>query len=208
MAKQQPKGELVVLGFDYSLVGDSADKVRSSAEKIRRTVQKTIEDIIEVGTELLTVKEVVGHGHFGAWLRAEFGWTVRTAQNFMSVAERFGANAKAISHLPIQPTAAYFLAAPSVPDEARQTAIEKAEAGEEINTAVAKEIVAEAKKKKKPRRQKAIPTEKLGLRLVRVLERYKSRWKPDDLTELVRQLREFADALEKPGRGAKKKAKE
>lgn len=49
MAKQQPKGELVVLGFDYSLVGDSADKVRSSAEKIRRTVQKTIEDIIEGG---------------------------------------------------------------------------------------------------------------------------------------------------------------
>ncbi|MGH7222012.1 MAG: DUF3102 domain-containing protein, partial [Gemmataceae bacterium] len=90
MAKQ-PKGELVVLGFDYSLVGDSADKVRSSAEKIRRTVQKTIEDIIEVGTELLTVKEVVGHGHFGEWLRAEFGWTIRTAQNFMSVAERFGA---------------------------------------------------------------------------------------------------------------------
>lgn len=50
MAKQQ-KGELVVLGFDYSLVGDSADKVRSSAEKILRTEQKTIEDIIEVGTD-------------------------------------------------------------------------------------------------------------------------------------------------------------
>lgn len=201
------KGELVILGFDYSLVGDSADKVRSSAEKIRLTVQKTIEDIIEVGTELQAVKEVVGHGHFGAWLRAEFGWTVRTAQNFMSVAERFGGNAKAISHLPIQPTAAYLLAAPSVPDEARQAAVEKAEAGEEINTAVAKEIVAEAKKKRKPRR-KAVPTDKLGLRLGKVLERYKTRWKPDDMAELARQLREFADALDKPDRGGRKKAKE
>ena len=90
MAKQ-PKGELVVAsGFDYSLVGEAADRVRSSAEKIRRTVQKTLDDLIEVGQELLAVKEAVGHGHFGAWLRAEFGWTERTAQNLMSVAERFG----------------------------------------------------------------------------------------------------------------------
>lgn len=204
MAKQ-PRGELVVVGgFDYALVGDAADRVRSSAEKIRRTVQKTIGDIIEVGQELLAVKEAVGHGHFGAWLKAEFGWTERTAQNFMSVAERFGANPKLISDLTIQPTAAYLLAAPSVPDEARQVAIEKAEAGEAITTAVAKEIVAEAKKKKKPRRQKSVPADKLGLRLGRVLERYKERWNPDELTELARQLREFADSLEGRERGRRK----
>jgi hypothetical protein len=64
--------------------------------------------------------------------------------------------------------------------------------------------VAEAKKKRRPRRQKTVPADKLGLRLVRVLERYKARWKPDDLAELARQLREFADALEKPDRGGKK----
>ncbi len=209
MAKQ-PKGELVVVsqGFDYApLEAQVAERVRSSAEKIRSTVQKTIEDIIVVGQELLAVKESVGHGHFGAWVRAEFGWTERTAQNFMSVAERFGANPKLISDLTIQPTAAYLLAAPSAPDEARQQAIERAEAGEEITTSVAKEILAETRKKKRPRRQKAVPTVKLGLRLMNVLERYKERWKPDELSELARQLREFADALEKPGRGGKKKAK-
>jgi len=207
---KQPKGELVVVsqGFDYApLEAQVAERVRSSAEKIRSTVQKTIEDIIVVGQELLAVKESVGHGHFGAWVRAEFGWTERTAQNFMSVAERFGANPKLISDLTIQPTAAYLLAAPSAPDEARQQAIERAEAGEEITTSVAKEILAETRKKKRPRRQKAVPTVKLGLRLMNVLERYKERWKPDELSELARQLREFADALEKPGRGGKKKAK-
>ena len=207
MAKQS-KGELVVVtqGFDYALVGDAADKVRSSAEKIRSTVQKTIEDIIVVGQELLAVKESVGHGHFGAWVRAEFGWTERTAQNFMSVAERFGANPKLISDLTIQPTAAYLLAAPSAPDEARQQAIERAEAGEEITTSVAKEILAETRKKRRPRREKAIPADKLTLRLVRVLERYKERWNPKELADLAQQLREFADALEKPERGGKKKA--
>jgi len=206
---KQPKGELVVVtqGFDYALVGDAADKVRSSAEKIRSTVQKTIEDIIVVGQELLAVKESVGHGHFGAWVRAEFGWTERTAQNFMSVAERFGANPKLISDLTIQPTAAYLLAAPSAPDEARQQAIERAEAGEEITTSVAKEILAETRKKRRPRREKAIPADKLALRLVRVLERYKERWNPKELSDLAQQLREFADALEKPERGGKKKAK-
>jgi hypothetical protein len=207
MAKQ-PKGELVVVpGFDYALVGDAADKVRSSADKIRRTVQKTLEDIILVGQELLAVKEAVGHGHFGAWLRAEFGWTERMAQNFMSVAERFGANTKLISDLTIQPTAAYLLAAPSVPDEARQVAIEKAEAGEAITTKVAKQIVAEAKKKRRPRRRKAVPADQLGLRLLHVLDRYRERWNPDELSELARHLREFADALEKPEPAGRKKAK-
>src|SRR5262245_54211183 len=126
----------------------------------------------------------------------------------MSVAERFGANPKLISDLTIQPTAAYLLAAPSVPDEARQVAIEKAEAGEEITVATAREIVAEAKKKRRPRRRKVVPADKLGGRLVRSLERYKERWNPKELSELARQLREFADALEKPASGGKKKAKE
>jgi hypothetical protein len=110
--------------------------------------------------------------------------------------------------LPIQPSAAYLLAAPAVPDEARQVAIQKAKSGEEITYTTAKEIVAEAKKKRRPRRQKAVPTEKLGVRLTKVLEKYRQRWNLDELSELARQLREFADALAKPGRGGRKKAKE
>jgi hypothetical protein len=50
--------------------------------------------------------------------------------------------------------------------------------GEQITVATAKEIVAEAKKKRRPRRQKPVATDKLALRLVRALERYKERWKP------------------------------
>lgn len=207
MAKEA-KGELVILGFDYSPLDTKiAEKARSVADRIRERLKKTLEDLIEVGSDLLAVKEAVGHGHFGPWLRAEFGWTERTAQNFMSVAERFGGNTKAISHLPIDPTAAYLLAAPSAPDEARQNAVERAEAGERVTTAVAKEILAETRKKR-PRRSKAIPPDKLGLRLVKVLERYKEKWKHDDLADLARQLREFADALDKPERGSRRKAKE
>jgi hypothetical protein len=53
-----------------------------------------------------------------------------------------------------------------------------------------------------------VPAEKLRLRLLNVLERYKARWKPDDLSDLARQLREFAEALDKPDRGSRKKAKD
>ncbi len=79
----------------------------------------------------------------------------------MSVAERF--KSAKLAELPIQARAAYLLAAPAGPDEARQVAVEKAEAGEEITFATARELVAEAKKKRRPRRQKAVPSEKLGL---------------------------------------------
>jgi hypothetical protein len=172
---KQPKGELVVVvGFNYDLLETKvAEQVRSSADRIRERVKKTVEDIIEVGNDLLAVKEALEHGQFGPWLKAEFGWGERTAQNFMSVAERF--KTAKIADLPIQPSAAYFLAAPSVPDEARQVAVEKAEAGEEIIVATAREIVAEAKKKRRPRRQKAVPADKLGVRLVKMLRRYQER---------------------------------
>jgi len=119
----------------------------------------------------------------------------------MSVAERF--KSAKIADLSIQPSAAYFLAAPSVPDEARQVAVKKAQAGEEITVATAREIVAEAKKKRRPRRQKAVPADKLGVRLVKMLRRYQERW-PGELSELAKHLREFANGLNMRG---KKKAR-
>jgi len=101
--------------------------------------------------------------------------------------------------------AAYLLTASSVPNEARDKSIERAEAREKITTTVAKEILAETRKKK-TRRRKAIPSDKLAGRLVKVLDRYRDRWDQKQLAELARQFREFADTLDaqKGGRKAKK----
>jgi hypothetical protein len=202
---KQPKGELVVVGFNYGLLDTKvADKVRSSADRIREKVRKALGGLIEIGKDLQTVKEALPHGQFTPWLKAEFGWSERTAQNFMSVAERFGPKTEIIADLTIQPTAAYLLAAPSVPDEARVKAIERAQAGEQITTALARKILAESRKTKK----KALPADKLGGRLARVLERYRDRWAPGALSELARQLRTFADTLEGAQRGGRKMKKE
>jgi Protein of unknown function (DUF3102) len=193
---------LVVIGFNYDLLETKlADKVRTAADRIRERIKKTVEDIIEVGNDLLAVKEALPHGQFLPWLKAEFGWSEWTAQNFMSVTEQF--KSAKIADLPIQSSAAYLLAGPSVPDEARQKAVEKAEAGEEVTFATAKEIVAEARKKKRPRRHRSMPSGKLALWLVNVLERYRDRWDPKEQAELARQLREFADSLDSQKGGKK-----
>jgi hypothetical protein len=130
-----------------------------------------VEDIIEVGNDLQAVKDALPHGQFLPWLKAEFGWSERSAQNFMSV----------------------------------KKAVEKAEAGEEITIATAKEIVAEARMKKRRRRQKTLPSDKLAGRLVTVLERYRERSDPKEMAELARHLREFADSLDSQKSGKKGK---
>jgi hypothetical protein len=196
MAKQ-PNDDLAVVGFNYELLeSDVVDAVRAAADHIRSKVKKAIVDIIEVGKELLVVKETVAHGHFGAWLKAEFGWGERTAQNFMSVAERFGAKSEIIADLKIQPTAAYLLASPTVPDEARERALQRAEAGEQITSAIAKKILAESRRKKRPKQEGLQPTDKLTIRLVTRLTQFRNQWNPKDLAHLAQTLRAFADEID------------
>jgi hypothetical protein len=57
----------------------------------------------------------------------------------MNVASRF--KFETVSNLPLATTALYMLAEPSVPDEARDEAVNRAEAGERIGKAKAREIV-------------------------------------------------------------------
>jgi hypothetical protein len=110
-------------------------------------VRNSLENIIEIGSELVAVKKALPHGQFGKWLDVEFGWSERTVRNFMDVSQRFGKSAN-FADLPIQPSAAYLLAAPSVPDEAWRSAIEMAFEGEQITTKMARKIVAKARKRK------------------------------------------------------------
>lgn len=60
------------------------------ANKIRQLSFNVAHDIIEIGLELIAAKQEVGHGGWSDWLKKEFAWSQRTANNFMRVAERFG----------------------------------------------------------------------------------------------------------------------
>lgn len=57
--------------FDYSPLATSvADDVRGTAERIRQKLKKAMEDIVDVGNDMLAVKTALRHGPFGFWLRA------------------------------------------------------------------------------------------------------------------------------------------
>ncbi len=198
MGKKRQTGLTALGAFDYSALAPQVAKdIQSAVQRIVVRVKQTVIDIIHIGKDLRAVKEALPHGRFGAWLQAEFGWSERLAQNFLNVASRFGEHANAIADLRITPTAAYLLAAPSVPDEARECAISRAEAGEPITTAVAKCIIAESKEKGG---DKSPSAEQLSAHLAKTLERHRDQWPPEELSGLARQLREFADSLERPQR--------
>jgi hypothetical protein len=126
------------------------------AAAIRTFSKHIVEDVIEIGRHLTKAKAIVGHGNFGNWIDQEFGWSDRTALNFMHVYEMTLSNPKHVSDLDLPMSALYLLAAPSTPEEARTEIIERAEAGEQVSSAEVKETVAQAKAKVKDARRAEI----------------------------------------------------
>ena len=123
--------------FDYGILeGTAADQVRSIAKRIR---SRAIEACLETGRDLIAVQDMLGHGNFGKWLAAEFGWTDRTARNFMGAAKLVDGKSEKISVLPV--SAIYKLAAPSTPETVRDAIVARVESGDipssrEIHTAI------------------------------------------------------------------------
>lgn len=127
--------------FDYqALDAETRIVVQQRTSEIKALMKRAAQDILDIGQKLIEVKARIGHGHFGAWLAAEFDWSQDTANNFIRVAQRFSDIPK-ISEF--APSALYLLAAPSTPEPARLEALERAEAGEAISYSTAREIVAE-----------------------------------------------------------------
>jgi Protein of unknown function (DUF3102) len=122
-----------------------AETLADHAAAIRRLGQRIITDIIEIGRHLTEAKDLAGHGHFGAWLLAEFGWSDRTARRFMSV-YAMSLKSDTVSDLKALPMRElYLLAAPSTPEEARTEIFERAAAGEPVSGADVRDAISRAK---------------------------------------------------------------
>lgn len=129
--------------FDYgSLERSDAEFLREKTGEIRELARTTIAGIVRLGGFLAEVRDRLLYGQFEAWLTAEFNWSRRTAYNLINVHEAFGrAN---FAQLTIDVSALYLLAAPSTPEPVRQSVIERAQNGERISHAAAKEAIAAA----------------------------------------------------------------
>jgi protein gp37 len=111
------------------------------AERIRVLGKRVIGDVIEIGRLLIECRERCSHGHWLAWLEAEFGWTDRTALNFMRVYE-LSLKSETVSDLDLPMRSLYLLAAPSTTESARTEVIERANGGERLEHVEVREIIA------------------------------------------------------------------
>ena len=79
------------LRYDYSEIEPQhRETVQDAAIDIRQRGQRATADMIAIGHQLSNVKDLIPHGQFVNWLETEFSLSLRTAQNFMAVANRFG----------------------------------------------------------------------------------------------------------------------
>lgn len=113
--------------------------IQQRTNEIKTLMRRSAQDIIDIGEKLIEVKSHLKHGDFTAWIKIEFGWSDRTAQRFMRVAEVFKTDK--LSVLNFAPSALYLLASSTTPDEAREEALSRAQTGEEITRATAEELV-------------------------------------------------------------------
>ena len=127
------------LAFNYDLIAAPvAIQAREAAERIRLRLRRSAEDIIEIGRDLIAVKESIGHGNFLAWIEAEFGMSRQSADRFRQVAEHYGSKMPIVGNL--DPTALYELAAPKTPIEVREEIEKMIAAGEVVTKATITEL--------------------------------------------------------------------
>jgi Protein of unknown function (DUF3102) len=146
-----PAGQVA---FDYSaLDAKTAKLAKQTAEKIRDRERLLVTSIIETGSDLIRVKELLDHGQFGAWLRAEFAWAERTAQRYMRAAEHFSTKSDTVSDLP--PSIVHQLAAPSTPAAVRDEIVSRLHGGERLPPDQIAELISEAKERDQEARAEA-----------------------------------------------------
>jgi hypothetical protein len=106
------------------------------ADAIRGIRKQTVDGIIEIGRRLVEAKKIVGHGAWLPWLEREFGWSDRTARNFINVHEMVRERKlETVSNLKIPLKSLYLLAAPGTSDEVCQQMLDRAANGETVSAA-------------------------------------------------------------------------
>lgn len=122
--------EVMPQNFNYEALDlETRVVVQQRTSEIRSLMKRTAQDTVEIGQKLREVKARLEHGCFGDWLKGEFDWGWRTANNYIAVADKFANFANLDT---IATSALYLLASPSTPDEVKEEFLEQAEAGQRV----------------------------------------------------------------------------
>jgi phage N-6-adenine-methyltransferase len=125
--------------FDYTtLAVDKRDDVLRWRNDISTARERIAGDVVLIGHRLIAVKAALPHGTWGKWLQAEFAWSADTAGRFIKIAEAF----PEIPHgAEFDQKALLALAAETVPEGARQDAVELAQQGVHVTLPIAQSII-------------------------------------------------------------------
>jgi hypothetical protein len=131
MAKSGKEAQ-IISQFDYNgLTDEQRSIVLQRTGEIRERLAQSAQSIWEIGQRLVDVRSQLKYGQFNAWLKAEFGWSNRTAYSFINVYETFRDRAN-LAEVNIATSALYLLAAPSTPSDVREQVIEQAKSGQRV----------------------------------------------------------------------------
>jgi hypothetical protein len=130
--------------FDYSqLTEDCQGELFAAAERIKTRVKRQTIDHIEIGRELLKVKDQLEHGVFLEWIAAEFPFSARSAQRYMAAAEFAGDEYDSLSHLPAE--LLYDLASKTTPDAIKNEVRADLGAGKPVDVQAVKGKIKDAR---------------------------------------------------------------
>jgi hypothetical protein len=147
--------------FDYaSLAADDAEFLRKWATRIRQGIKSTVEAICDIGVQLCGAKQMLGHGQFIQWVESEFGFSPRSAQNYMRASEFASDKCATVAFL--TPAVVYRLAAPTAPPEVVSEVLARAANGERVSHAEVVQMLRAAKERtrlagRKPKTRDAAP---------------------------------------------------
>ena len=120
-------GTSTVASFAYHVLEpEKAGMLKAAAERIRNLFRASV---VEVGQELIAVKQKIGDGLFGRWIAHEFSMSTRSAQNYMAAARLLIAKNATVAYLPAKTL--YKLGSTS--PRARDDVIGRLERGEQLS---------------------------------------------------------------------------
>jgi hypothetical protein len=126
--------------FDYTILSpDMADEARAAVVRIKDRLRTAS---YETGRDLIAIKAKLPHGSFGLWVNAEFGLSIRMAENYMAAARFLEGKSENVSFLP--PSAIYPLAAPNASPEVVREVLEQVDAGVRVTVPMIRDKLAGA----------------------------------------------------------------
>jgi hypothetical protein len=144
LPQNEPKQTASDVGasFDYDSVPDHADTLRAIADRVHGLSTRVTKSTVDIGLELEAGRALLKNGPFGRWVRAEFDFTIRSAQQKIAAARFVRDEGEIFSRLPI--TALYALAETSTPAEVVETVRARLAKGEVLRAHQVKTVIANA----------------------------------------------------------------